>query len=79
MIAGQIDAVFYNPTTREYHMVDWKACRVPLDPSEGEYFGRRGKVPLDFLCDNKFSHYAAQQNLYAVLLHDLYGVSVSSM
>ena len=22
MIAGQIDAVFYNPTTREYHMVD---------------------------------------------------------
>ena len=38
-----------------------------------------GKVPLDFLCDNKFSHYAAQQNLYAVLIQALYGVSVSSM
>ena len=49
MIAGQIDAVFYNPTTRVYHMVDWKTCRVPLDPSEGECFGRRGKVPLNLV------------------------------
>ena len=79
MIAGQIDAVFYDPVKREYHMVDWKTCRDPLDPDSGAHYGRRGRAPLDFLVDNKFSKYAAQQNLYEVLLSDNYNIAVKSM
>ena len=31
------------------------------------------------IIDNQFSHYAAQQNLYAALLQDKYALRVSSM
>jgi len=80
MIAGQIDAVFYDPVADEYHMVDWKRSRSSLDVFAGQHLhDRRGKSPCDFLIDNKFSHYAAQQNLYAVLLRDFYDIHLSSM
>ena len=80
MVAGQIDALFRKSDTGEYHMIDWKRCGKPLGPHDGErYKRRRGRAPCDFLTDNKFSHYAAQQNLYAVILRDCYGINVSSM
>jgi hypothetical protein len=68
MIASQIDSVWIDPASGNFHMIDWKRCQGSLDPSEGARFGRRGLPPCHFLLDNKFSHYAVQQNLYAAIL-----------
>ena len=50
-----------------------------LDPQAGEPFGHYGKPPCDEMLDNSFNHYALQQNLYATILADCYGLRLSSM
>jgi hypothetical protein len=79
MIAGQIDSLWIDPSTGSLHMIDWKRCAKPLNPNDGERFNRFGRVPCDFLVDNSFGHYAVQQNLYAAILRDSYGMKLSSM
>ena len=83
MVAGQIDSIWVDPKTRELHMIDWKRCLKDLDPSEGEQlperYQRYGKPPCDDMLDNKFNHYAVQQNLYAAILREHYGINLSSM
>ena len=64
MIAGQVDCIFKHETRPEYHMVDWKRCAKPLVASAGMNFNKYGYSPCDFLVDNSWSHYAAQQNIY---------------
>ena len=60
-------------------MVDWKVVKKPMGPDEGSHFQRFGRSPCDQLLDNKFNHYVAQQNLYAVILADDYNMQLSSM
>ncbi len=60
-------------------MVDWKRCYTDLDPLAGACYQRFGKPPCDFLVDNKFNHYAAQQNLYATILDLFYNIRLSTM
>ena len=79
MIAGQVDCIFKHTDKEEYHMVDWKRCAKPLDRTTGEMYGRFGIAPCNFLVDNSWSHYAAQQNLYAAILQDKYALMLSSM
>ena len=79
LIAGQVDCIFQDSDTGELHMVDWKRSAKSLSPKDGERFGRRGAPPCQFLVDNAFSHYAAQQNLYSTILRDHYGLCVTSM
>ena len=76
MIAGQIDAIFYDPVKFEYHMVDWKRSAKDF---HGNDFGKRGVGPCEELSDNPFNRYAAQQNLYAALLLDCYNMQLTSM
>jgi hypothetical protein len=78
MIAGQIDSVFKDEHGL-LHMIDWKRVEKDMDPHEGECFGRYGSGPCTSLIDNRWSHYAAQQNLYATILADCYDIEISSM
>ena len=78
MIAGQIDSVFKDEHGL-LHMIDWKRVEKDMDPHEGECFGRYGSGPCASLIDNRWSHYAAQQNLYATILADRYDIEISSM
>ena len=78
MVAGQIDSIFID-TAGNLHMVDWKRVRKDLDPLEGMRFGRFGKPPCNNMLDNKFNHYACQQNLYSAILLDCYDIVISSM
>ena len=78
MIAGQIDAIFKD-LDGHLHIVDWKRVREDMDPFAGAHFRRYGKTPCDDLLDNKFNHYAAQQNLYALILKDNYDIHVKSL
>ena len=79
MVAGQIDSVWIDPATGGLHMIDWKRCRDDLSSEEGACFGKYGSPPCDFLVDNKFNHYAVQQNLYAAILKKHYNIILSSM
>ena len=79
MVAGQIDSVWFDELNGTFHMIDWKRCLADLSPQEGEQFGGRGRRPREFMLDNRFNHYAMQQNLYAVMLRDRYQVELSSM
>jgi hypothetical protein len=79
MVAGQIDSLWIDVSNGSLHMIDWKRCLKPLNPQDGERFNRWGLPPCDFLLDNSFGHYAVQQNLYATILRDNYGVKLSSM
>jgi len=75
MIAGQIDAIFYDYSKSEYHMVDWKRSEKDFNRA----YGRYGMIPCHTLLDNRFNQYALQQNLYAVLLCDCYNIHLASM
>ncbi len=79
MIAGQVDCIFKHIDEPEYHMVDWKRCAKALEPGAGANFNRYGFPPCDFLVDNQWSHYAAQQNLYGAILAEHYGLVLKSM
>jgi hypothetical protein len=79
LVAGQIDSVWIDSNTGSLHMIDWKRCAKPLDPEDGNRFNRFGQAPCEFLLDNSFCHYAVQQNLYAAILRDCYGVTLGSM
>ena len=78
MVAGQIDAMFQD-TQGGLHMVDWKRIRDDLCSTAGSQFHRYGSGLCDNLLDNKYNHYALQQNLYAALLSRQYGIEVASM
>ena len=77
-VAGQIDCIFVDPKG-QFHMVDWKCVARNLEPLSGECFGKYGFGPCEKLLDNKFNHYLAQQNLYAVILEQCYDISLTSM
>ena len=67
MAAGQIDARFWHSKTNKFHMVGWKRVEDDLEPEVNIRFGKFGIGPCAHLVDNKWSHYAAQQNLYAAI------------
>ena len=79
MIAGQVDAIFKHVDKEEYHMVDWKRCSKSLSPQAGRHFQKYGLPPCEQFIDNQWSHYAAQQNIYAVMLEQQYGIRLKSM
>ena len=79
MVAGQIDCIFKHSERSEFHMVDWKRCAKLLDPEAGAMFNKHGLPPCDFLVDNAWSHYAMQQNIYAAILADRYGMELKSI
>ena len=78
MVAGQIDAMFQDKQGG-LHMVDWKRIRDDLCSTAGSQFQRYGYGLCRNLLDNKYNHYALQQNLYAAILSRQYGIEVASM
>ena len=78
MVAGQIDSIFKDEEGR-FHMIDWKRVIHNLDKDSDRRWNRFGRPPLQKLVDNHWSHYAAQQNLYAAILADQYDIRISSM
>ena len=78
-VAGQIDCVFKNTDNDTFHMVDWKRVEKDLDVDDGLYFGRYGIGPCAHMLNNKYNKYMLQQNLYAYILRESYGIQISSM
>ena len=82
-VAGSVDFVARDPVTGHLVIIDWKRCRH--GPDVYKFCGRRdGKntmllPPLDHMPDTTLSHWAAQVNLYRVILEKKYGYTVSRM
>ena len=73
-IAGQADLLCVDPTKRLV-ICDWKRSR----DIRMENGFRSLKEPLEHLPDSNYWLYALQLNLYAFMLEDQYGYSVSTM
>ncbi len=80
-VAGSVDFVARDPATGHLVIVDWKRCRH--GPEVYRFSSRRDSVhlqpPLDHLPDTTLSHWAAQVNLYRVIIERKYGHTVSRM
>lgn len=74
-IAGQIDSVWKDTETGEFHVVDWKC--VEEMRLENQY-GECGFNPFSFLANTNFWHYCVQQNLYQYILEKHYGLRVAT-
>lgn len=69
-ITGTTDALFYNPETGKYILLDWKANSV-----KASHFGEFGVHPTSSrFPDTKFHRYYCQLNLYALMLQRKYDV-----
>lgn len=80
-VAGSIDFVARDPATGALVIIDWKRCRNGDDVYR--FSSRRDgvmlKPPLDHLPDTTLSHWAAQVNLYRIILERHYAVVISRM
>ena len=79
MIAGQVDSVWYHPESATFHMIEWKVIQEDLDENDGASFSKFGFPPCGRLLDNRFNHYAIQQNLCATVLKNHYGITLQTM
>lgn len=84
-IAGQIDSVWKDGNTGKVVIADWKRSKKYLTGEEEicrkESYGRKGiaELPCAHLWDVSWSHYLAQQTLYATILFHEYSVQVDEI
>ena len=70
-VCGQVDSLWFDlESNGAAAMADWKRARALLTSDEAELerqsFGKRGNSCCSHLYDTAWSHYLAQQTLYAV-------------
>lgn len=76
LMCGQIDSLWRDVITGEYHMADWKrVASMDLKAFRDE----KGFHPFESLPNTNHGHYTVQQNAYAYMLEKNYGIVVSSL
>jgi hypothetical protein len=75
LICGQIDSLWVDDEGA-FHMADWK--RVKEMKKEG-FRGECGFEPLQTLANTNLGHYTLQQNVYAWMLEQHYGLKVATL
>lgn len=69
-LTGCIDALFYNPKTKSFVLLDWKANSVKKD-----HYGEFGIHPTSSnIRDTKYNRYVCQLNIYALMLKRNYNL-----
>lgn len=74
IVAGQIDGLYFNELNQTYEMIDYKVTAHELTPDNP--YQKYGKAPFDAVPDTPWGHYCVQQNIYAYILRQNYGVTV---
>lgn len=78
-IAGTLDFLAVDSKGR-FNIFDWKRSTKVVD-WQGKVvdnsFRRTGKVPLQFIADTTFNHYALQVSIYRFILAEHYGIEVN--
>lgn len=74
-LAGQVDLLMRNAASTEYHILDYKFIKEPLErKSYYNKFTRKFKMmsgPFSRLMDTNYSHYSIQMELYRYLMGPL--------
>jgi ATP-dependent exoDNAse (exonuclease V) beta subunit len=69
-MAGQVDLLMRNEDSTEYHILDYKFIKEPLEKRVTNRFTRKYKMmsrPFSRLMDTNYSHYSIQQ-IYRYLM-----------
>ena len=75
-IAGSIDILLYNQSTKNYEIIDWKTSKS-IDKTS--YGGKMGTHPItSHLMDCKYVHYSIQLSFYRYLLEEYYGLRIKN-
>jgi len=74
-IAGSIDMVYQNSSTKEFYIYDWK--RVEELKEDNKY--QKGLHLLNDIPDTNFWHYSLQLNFYKYILEKCYDIHISGM
>lgn len=75
-LAGQLDALFWSISDKEFILVDFKRVeKLEMDAKDGKW----GKPPFQTVSNTNWGHYVVQQNVYAAMLDQYYGVPVAKM
>jgi hypothetical protein len=72
-VAGQIDSLWFDQSTGQFIMVDWK-CVQKME-TESSY-KEKGFIPFENFPNTNLWHYVIQQNLYRFFLESKYGIKV---
>ena len=75
-VAGQIDSVWFDAQTGEYHMVDWKVVENMATKND---YNEKGYPPFDDFANTNLYHYTVQQNAYKFILATKYGMELSTI
>lgn len=75
-VAGSIDAVYYNPASETYHLVDWKRSK---SIKFGGFNGSNSKAVGKKYRNGNGDKYKLQLNWYACILKMAYNIPISSM
>jgi ATP-dependent exoDNAse (exonuclease V) beta subunit len=70
-MAGQVDLLMRNEDSTEYHILDYKFIKEPLEKSYYNRFTRKYKMmsgPFSRLMDTNYSHYSIQLEIYRYLM-----------
>ena len=76
-MAGTVDFIG-RTKDGEYILLDWKRAK-DLESNLVSNWGKRAKVPINYLDDCTGSKYFLQLNLYKFMLRNYYGLNVSKM
>ena len=75
-IAGSIDILIYDQSTKYYEIIDWKTSKS-IDKSS--FGGKMGTHPItSHLMDCKYVHYSIQLSFYRYLLEKYYGLKIKN-
>jgi hypothetical protein len=71
-ICGSIDMIYFCPSQKTYHMVDWKRSKAIK-----KHGFKTGKGPYINLQDCNFEHYSLQLNLYQMMIEKHYNIKIA--
>jgi hypothetical protein len=71
-ICGSIDMIYFCPSQKTYHMVDWKRSKAI-----NKHGFHLGKGPCAGIQDCNFEHYSLQLNLYQMIIEKHYNIKIT--
>jgi hypothetical protein len=74
-VCGVVDMIFYDPSSGEYHLYDWKRCKKIWNRG---FNNRKGLGKYKNTNDCNYIHYCMQLQLYETMLKKTYNMDIAS-
>jgi ATP-dependent exoDNAse (exonuclease V) beta subunit len=67
-MAGQVDLLMRNEDSTEYHILDYKFIKEPLERKSNRFTRKYKMMSGPFSMDTNYSHYSIQLEIYRYLM-----------